>query len=239
VRRRLPAGYDIDTHFTPPYNPWDQRVCAVPDGDLFEAISAGSASVVTDHIETFTEKGLLLRSGRELEADIIVTATGLELLAFAGIDLTVDGEHVEIADRLAYKGFMLSDVPNFAYAIGYTNSSWTLKVDLVGEYLARVLQQMERLGHDVCRPVNNDPAMPTRPLLDFGAGYVRRAAGALPRQGTREPWTVTMSYAADVERLRNGVIDDGIARFSRKPQATAEQLHAGSAARREEYAAVS
>jgi cation diffusion facilitator CzcD-associated flavoprotein CzcO len=217
LERHLPAGYDIDTHFTPPYDPWDQRLCSVPDADLFQAISAGRASVVTDRIATFTEKGLLLESGRELEADVIVTATGLELQAFGGIDLVVDGEPVALHERLAYKGTMLSGVPNFAYAIGYTNSSWTLKVDLVGDYLCRLMAFMDARGLDVCVPVNDDPSMPTRPLLDFGAGYVRRAAPHLPQQGTRGPWTVSMSYRDDLRRLRDGEIDDGVARFSRSP----------------------
>ena len=215
VRRRLPEGYDVDTHFTPPYDPWDQRLCAVPDGDLFEAISRGDASVVTDRIATFTEKGLLLESGRELEADIIVTATGLELQAFGGFDLVVDGTPVDLHESLAYKGLMLSDVPNFAYAIGYTNSSWTLKVDLVGEFLGRLLVHMREHGFDTCVPVNGDPHMPRRPLLDFGAGYVQRAAPHLPQQGGYGPWTVTMSYRDDVVRLRNGAIEDGVVRFAR------------------------
>ena len=215
VRRQLPEGYDVGTHFTPPYDPWDQRICAVPDGDLFAAISAGSASVVTDRIATFTETGLLLESGRELEADVIVTATGLELQAFGGLHLVVDGTPVRLHDTLAYKGLMLSDVPNFAYAIGYTNSSWTLKVDLVGDYLCRLIAHMDARGFDTCVPVNDDPAMGRRPLLDFGAGYVRRAAGDLPQQGTRGPWTVSMSYRDDLRRLRDGAIDDGVARFSR------------------------
>ena len=215
VRRRLPEGYDVATHFTPPYDPWDQRICAVPDGDLFAAISSGDASVVTDRIATFTETGLLLESGRELEADVIVTATGLELQAFGGFHLVVDGAPVDLHESLAYKGLMLSDVPNFAYAIGYTNSSWTLKVDLVGDYLCRLIAHMDGHGYDTCVPVNDDAAMPRRPLLDFGAGYVQRAAGNLPQQGTRGPWTVTMSYRDDLKRLRDGEIDDGVARFSR------------------------
>ena len=215
VRRHLPEGFDVQTHFTPPYNPWDQRVCAVPDGDLFEAISDGSASVVTDRIATFTETGLLLESGREIEADVIVTATGLELQAFGGFDMVVDGEPLVVHDHLAYKGLMLSDVPNFAYAIGYTNSSWTLKVDLVGDYLTRLMAHMDGHGYDTCVPVNDDPAMERRPLLDFGAGYVQRAAANLPQQGVRDPWTVTMSYRDDLHRLRDGAIEDGVARFSR------------------------
>lgn len=213
LKRRLPKGYDIDTHFTPAYKPWDQRMCSVPDGDLFEAISSGRASVVTDHIETFTEHGIRLRSGRELEADVIVTATGLDLQLFGGVELAVDGAPLVAHDHLAYKGFMLSDVPNLAFAIGYTNSSWTLKVDLVCEFLCRVLGHMDARRATIATPVNDDPAMGTRPLLDFGAGYVQRALDRFPVQGTKEPWTVTMAYAADLERLRDGVVDDGILRF--------------------------
>ena len=214
VRRRLPEGYDIDTHFTPTYKPWDQRMCAVPDGDLFEAISSGRASVVTDHIDTFTENGILLKSGRELEADIIVTATGLDLQLFGGMQIAVDGEPLVPHDHFAYKGFMLSDVPNLAFAVGYTNSSWTLKVDLVCEFLCRLIVHMDARGATIATPVNDDPQMGARPLLDFGAGYVQRAIDRFPVQGTKAPWTVTMAYAADVECLRHGVVDDGILRFS-------------------------
>jgi cation diffusion facilitator CzcD-associated flavoprotein CzcO len=214
-RRQLPEGYDVDTHFNPSYDPWDQRLCAVPDGDLFKAISAGDASVVTDRIDTFTERGIRLASGVELEADIVVTATGLSLLAFGGMELSVDGTPVNLPDTLAYKAMMLSDVPNFAFAIGYTNSSWTLKVDLVAEYLCRLLGYMDQRGLDTCVPVNDDPTLTTRPLLDFGAGYVRRAVDRFPRQGSRAPWDLNMSFAADVKALRHGTIDDGVVRFSR------------------------
>ncbi|MCU0314624.1 MAG: NAD(P)/FAD-dependent oxidoreductase [Solirubrobacteraceae bacterium] len=223
LERALPEGYDIDTHFTPSYKPWDQRMCSVPDGDLFAAISSGRASVVTDRIETFTETGIRLESGRELEADVIVTATGLDLQLFGGAEVAVDGVPLVPHDHLAYKGFMLSDVPNLAFAFGYTNSSWTLKVDLICEFLCRVLEHMDARGAAVATPVNDDPSMDTRPLLDFGAGYVQRALDRFPVQGTQEPWTVTMAFAADLERLRGGVVDDGILRFSgvREPAATA------------------
>jgi cation diffusion facilitator CzcD-associated flavoprotein CzcO len=223
LERALPPGYDIDTHFTPSYKPWDQRMCSVPDGDLFEAISGGQASVVTDQIETFTERGILLQSGRELPADIIVTATGLDLQLFGGAEIAVDVAPLVPHDHLAYKGFMLSDVPNLAFAFGYTNSSWTLKVDLVCEFLCRVLAHMDARGAASATPVNADPTMGTRPLLDFGAGYVQRAMDRFPVQGVAEPWTVTMAYAADVERLGGGVVDDGILRFGgvRQPPAVA------------------
>ncbi|MFE3289703.1 flavin-containing monooxygenase [Rhodococcus sp. NPDC059234] len=211
--RALPAGYDIDTHFTPRYNPWDQRMCLVPDGDLFRAIRHGEASIVTDRIVTFTENGLALESGRELEADLIVTATGLNLLAFGGIELVVDGRTVSLPDTLAYKGMMLSDVPNFVFTIGYTNASWTLKADLVADYVCRLLAHMDAKGHAVCVPTNDDPTLSTRPLLDFAAGYVTRSIDEFPRAGSRSPWQLGMSYAHDVVTLRHGKIEDGAMQF--------------------------
>jgi len=213
--RQLPAGYPVDQHFNPPYDPWDQRLCAVPDGDLFKAIRNGSASIVTDRISTFTEKGVLLRSGRELEADIIVTATGLNVQAMGGIALSVDGEPVHVPDTIAYKGMMLSGVPNFAYAIGYTNSSWTLKIGLLCEHFCRLLAHMDSHGYDVCRPEPADPAMPTRPFLDFAAGYIQRAVGQLPRQGDRMPWLTSTSYRDDAKLLRLDSVADPELRFSR------------------------
>ncbi|MDV3124302.1 NAD(P)/FAD-dependent oxidoreductase [Mycobacterium sp. 21AC1] len=218
--RRLPAGYPVDVHFSPSYNPWDQRLCAVPDGDLFGALSAGSASVVTDQIVTFTERGLLLASGQELEADIIVTATGLNVQLFGGISLTVDGEPVNFADTVAYKGMMLSGVPNFVFAFGYTNSSWTLKVGLLCEHFCRMLTHMDVNGHIAVQPEISDPAMETRPLLDFAAGYVQRSVDELPRQGVVEPWLMTMNYGYDAEMLRNGPVEDPNLRF-RAPAAVA------------------
>ncbi|OBI95772.1 flavin-containing monooxygenase [Mycobacterium asiaticum] len=209
--KRLPEGYPVDEHFSPTYNPWDQRLCAVPDSDLFRAISNGSASVVTDRIATFTETGIELESGRQLDADIIVTATGLNMQAFGGISLTVDGAAVNLPERVAYKGMMLSDVPNFAYAIGYTNSSWTLKVGLLCEHFCRLLSHMDAHGYDTARPVLDDPDMPTRPFMDFAAGYVQRVVHELPRQGTDQPWLTSMSYHADVKLLRdNDVVDPAL-----------------------------
>jgi len=214
VERRLPPDFDVDTHFTPTYDPWDQRLCAVPDGDMFAAISEGRASVVTDHISRFTETGILLESGNELPADIVVTATGLDLQALGGIDVDVDGVPVDLADSLVYKSAMLSDVPNLAFVFGYTNSSWTLKVDLVCDYVCRVIAFMDERRYDACVPTNGDPQMQTRPFLDFSAGYVQRALDRFPRQGTG-PWEVLMSYRDDVRRLRDGAVDDGVLRFSR------------------------
>ncbi len=201
--------------FTPDYDPWDQRLCSVPDGDLFKAIGDGSASVVTDRILTFTERGIELESGRELEADVIVTATGLDLLAFGGATLTLDGEPVDISKTIAYRGMMLSGIPNFTYAIGYTNASWTLKVDLVCDYLCRVLAHMDRLGYIECVPINDDPTMETRPLLDFDAGYVQRSLHLFPREGEREPWELSMNYLKDRKALRDVEIEDGILSFTR------------------------
>ncbi len=212
--RQLPPGYDVDTHFSPRYDPWDQRMCMVPDGDLFKAISSGRASIATDRIEGFTNGALKLASGDELQADVIVTATGLNLLALGGVELSVDGEIVELSDAIAYKGAMLSGVPNFAFTIGYTNASWTLKADLVGEYVCRVLSHMQASGCDRCVPENRDAALQTRPLLDFAAGYVQRSVERFPRQGSRAPWRLGMSYANDLITLRHGPLEDGVLRFS-------------------------
>ncbi|MEE6167187.1 MULTISPECIES: flavin-containing monooxygenase [unclassified Mycolicibacterium] len=210
---QLPQGYAVDEHFAPEYNPWDQRLCAVPDGDLFKAISNGTASVVTDRIATFTERGILLESGRELDADIIVTATGLNVQLFGGMTLTVDGQPVNMPEAVAYKGIMLSGVPNFAFAFGYTNSSWTLKVGLLCEHFCRLLKYMDDNGFDSARPVFDDPGIATLPLLDFAAGYVQRAADQLPRQGVSGPWVMSMNYTYDADMLRNGPVVDPSLRF--------------------------
>ncbi len=217
-KKALPEGYPVDEHFNPPYNPWEQRLCAVPDGDLFRAIRRGKASVVTDHIQTFTEKGVALKSGRALEADIIVTATGLNLQLFGGIQLSVDGQAVDMSHQVAFKGMMLSGVPNFAFAIGYTNSSWTLKVGLLCEHFCRLLAHMDQHGQAICRPELPTPDMPTRPLLDFGAGYVQRAIKTLPRQGVGAPWLMSMDYRLDAQVLRDGPVEDPCLRFSTHTQ---------------------
>ena len=213
--RQLPPDYAVDTHFQPRYQPWDQRLCLVPDGDLFTAISDGRVSIVTDEIAEFTEAGLCLESGTELAADIVVTATGLRLLALGGIQLTVDGREVKLPDTMAYKSMMLSGVPNFAFTVGYTNASWTLKADLVSEYVVRLLRHMDARGYDRCVPTNDDPRVTERPLLDFRAGYVLRSIDEFPKAGSRPPWQLGMSYAHDVVKLRHGRIDDGAMRFSR------------------------
>ncbi|MEV0292192.1 NAD(P)/FAD-dependent oxidoreductase [Nocardia sp. NPDC050710] len=214
-QRWLPAGYDIDTHFTPRYNPWDQRLCLAPNGDFFRAIRRGTLDVVTDTIETFTETGLRLTSGATLDADIIITATGLNLLAFGGMELTVDGTPVTMADRMAYKAMMLSDVPNFVFVIGYTNASWTLKADLVSEYTVRLLRHMDEHGYTRCVPVR-DPSVGPAPLFtNFMPGYVVRAAKDFPMQGDRSPWRLRMNYVRDLFTLRHGKLTDGAMRFER------------------------
>jgi monooxygenase len=214
LERQLPAGFDIDTHFTPRYDPWDQRLCLVPDNDLFAAIRHGTASVVTDRIETFTEDGLRLASGRHIAADVVVTATGLNLLTMGGIEFTVDGEHVDPADTVAYRGMMLSGVPNFAFAIGYTNASWTLKADLVSAHVCRLLAHMQARGFDQVTPTRPDPSTPLRPLIDLTSGYVQRAVDQLPKQADRAPWRLHQSYLRDVQLFRGEVEDDGVV-FSR------------------------
>nr|WP_223205371.1 NAD(P)/FAD-dependent oxidoreductase [Gordonia jinghuaiqii] len=210
---QLPDGYPVDTHFNPPYNPWDQRLCVVPDADLFRTIRAGKASIVTDRIDTFTESGILLESGEEIEADIIVTATGLNIKIIGGVDLSVDGQPVSLPDTVVYRGLMLSGVPNFALAIGYTNASWTLKIGLLCQYFCKLLAHMDSHGYDSVTAIA-DPSMPTRPLLDFGAGYVQRALDTLPKQGPKAPWVMSMSYYTDRRLLRGDVSDDQL-RFSR------------------------
>ncbi len=214
LERELPPGYDIDTHFTPSYDPWDQRVCAVADGDLFRAIRKGTVDVVTDHIESFTETGIRLVSGAELTADIIVPATGLELLFLGGIDVTVDGDKVEIPDKLAYKGMMLQDVPNFAMAVGYTNASWTLKADLTCEYVCRLLNAMRERGLRQCTPRNRDASVTPSPLLGLEAGYILRSADRFPKQGNRFPWQVHQSYLRDYRAMKMSKVDDDAMEFS-------------------------
>ena len=214
LEKALPADFDIDTHFTPRYDPWDQRLCLVPDSDLFEALSDGSASIATDRIESFTEKGLKLESGAELEADVIVTATGLNLLFLGGLQLTVDGEEVDLPRTMTYKGMMLSGVPNFAFTVGYTNASWTLKADLTSEYVCRLLAHMDAHGHRQCLPEISDPSIVEQPLLDFTSGYVLRSLHQFPKQGSKVPWRLRQNYVFDLQTIRRGAIDDGTMRFS-------------------------
>ncbi len=211
----LPADFPVDEHFNPPYDPWDQRMCMVPDGDLFRAIRDGTASVVTGQVETFTENGVLLADGRSVPADIIVTATGLNVQPLGGMTLTVDGAPVRAADRLVYKGMMLSGVPNFLFIFGYTNASWTLKVGLVCENFTRLLRHMDARGHGAVRPVVADAGMPSAPFTEFASGYITRALDELPRQGSRAPWRISRTYHADVKLLRRTPVDDPELRFER------------------------
>jgi cation diffusion facilitator CzcD-associated flavoprotein CzcO len=216
VRRALGPDVDVATHFTPTYKPWEQRLCIVPDGDLFEAIKCGRASVVTDHIDTFTEKGIRLTSGRELDADIIVTATGLVLEPLGGVRFSVDGRGVDLSRTLSYKGVQFSDVPNLAAVFGYINASWTLRADLLCDYVCRLLQQMDQNGYAVVTPRNHDAAMTLRPFVeDFSSGYVQRSIEAWPKQGSHAPWTAPQNHLLDAANLRLQRIDNEALEFSR------------------------
>jgi cation diffusion facilitator CzcD-associated flavoprotein CzcO len=217
VREHLGSDYDVATHFSPSYKPWDQRVCLIPDADLFNVVKQGRASVVTDHIETFTEKGIQLRSGQQLEADVIVTATGLKLQLLSDIEFSVDGERRDLSKCLCYKAMMFSDVPNLAYSFGYTNASWTLKVDLTSEYVCRLLNHLERHGLTTCTP-RRDPTVEEQPFLDFSSGYVQRAIDLMPKQGSKRPWRLYQNYVLDLFTMRFGDVDDGTMEFSRAPR---------------------
>ncbi|MGB6235739.1 MAG: NAD(P)/FAD-dependent oxidoreductase, partial [Bradyrhizobium sp.] len=214
VRMALGPDYDVATHFNPHYNPWDQRLCLVPDGDLFKSIREKRASVVTSEIDRFTEKGIRLRDGSEIEADIIVTATGLVLQVLGGMEVAVDGSKVDFARTLNYKGMMYSDVPNIASAFGYTNASWTLKCDLTCEYVCRLINYMDRHGYKECRPHNVDPSVAELPALTFTSGYVQRSIAKMPKQGSKRPWRLYQNYALDLVTLRFGKVDDGVMRYS-------------------------
>ena len=221
VREQLPAGYDVGRDFTPRYNPWDQRLCLITDGDLFAAIRENRASVATGAVERFTPKGLRLADGREIEADIIVTATGLELQMLGGATLSVDGQPVEPGKTLNYKGMMFSDVPNMAATFGYTNASWTLKADLIGEYVCRILNLMDAKDQRIVVAHNDDPDMPVESFVDFSSGYFQRVIDQLPKQGARKPWKLYQNYAKDLLALRYGKVEDGMLRFSNPPVGSA------------------
>lgn len=212
VRHQLGEKYD-EKHFTPRYNPWDQRLCFAPDADFFRAMRDGRVSVVTDQIETFTQDGVSLKSGERLEADIIVTATGLVLRLFNGMQLVVDGTTVDLPKTLVYKGMMFSDVPNLAFAIGYTNASWTLKCDLAAEYMCRLLNHMDHHRYSVCTPRVSDQNVGDEPVIDFNSGYVLRALDTLPRQGTKTPWRLHQNYVKDLSLMRYGRVEDGAMEF--------------------------
>ena len=230
IRTQLGQQYD-PKHFTPPYNPWDQRLCLVPDSDLFRSIRDGRVSVVTDQIETFTEDGLLLNSGEQLNADVIVTATGLVLKLFSGMQLVVDNTPVDLPQKLVYKGMMFSDVSNFAFAIGYTNASWTLKCDLAAGYVCRLLNHMDRHGYSICTPRINDPDVGDQPVIDFNSGYVLRSLHTLPRQGLKTPWRLHQNYVRDLSLMRYRSVDDGTMEFKSPPVAShASTRHAEAGA---------
>jgi len=217
VRKELGPGYDVEKHFTPRYNPWDQRLCLVPNSDLFKAIRSGKASVETDQIERFTEKGILLESGNELEADIIVTATGLNLVVLGEVQFARDGEPIDFADTWSYKGMMYSDVPNLVCTFGYINASWTLRADLTSEYVCRLLNHMDRVGARVVVPRlrPSDASMPARRWIDgFSAGYMQRVMHRFPRQGDREPWLNPQNFAKDKKMIREGALEDGVLQFT-------------------------
>ncbi|MAR91087.1 MAG: FAD-containing monooxygenase EthA [Pseudomonadales bacterium] len=213
VRRQVGDDFDMK-HFSPHYNPWDERLCAVPNGDLFKAIRRGQASVVTDHIKTFTEQGIRLQSGQELKADIIITATGLDLQLLGGMQLEVDGQPFDLSQTMNYKGVMFQDLPNFAMVFGYTNASWTLKADLTCEYLCRLWQLMDKRGMRQVTPRLTDGDVHEEPFVDFQSGYIKRALDKLPKQGNKSPWKLHQNYALDMAMLRFGEVDDGVVTFS-------------------------
>lgn len=215
VQQELGPEYDVEKHFSPRYNPWDQRLCLIPDSDLFSSIRAGKSSIVTDEIETFTETGLRLRSGNEIEVDIIVTATGLKLKVLGGMQVVIDGAPADLARTLTYKGMMYSDVPNLASAFGYTNASWTLKADLTAEYICRLLNYMDARGFESCTPRRRDPGIVEEPMVNFTSGYFQRSIANLPKQGSKKPWKLYQNYAMDLLALRFGTVDDGTMEFNR------------------------
>jgi cation diffusion facilitator CzcD-associated flavoprotein CzcO len=216
ARQQLGADYDVETHFSPRYNPWDQRLCLAPDADFFRAIKGGKADIVTDEIETFTESGIRLRSGRELSADIIVTATGLKMQLLGGIQVAVDGKPVKFGETMNFRGVMLSDVPNLANVFGYTNASWTLKCDLICAYIARLINYMDRHGYVQCTPRQRDASVTPEPLIDFSSGYIRRAVDQFPRQGSKKPWKLYQNYMLDLVSLRFGSVNDKALEFARR-----------------------
>jgi monooxygenase len=215
LKRRLPPGYSVDTHFKPRYDPWDQRLCVVPDGDFFEAIGDGRVSIVTDRIESFTERGLALSSGAELEADLIVTATGLQMIPFGGMRLSVDGRPVELPETVAFRGMLLSGVPNMAFAFGYINQSWTLGADFTCQQVCRLLQHMDRYGYRQCTPRKTGTTGAEVPFMALSSGYVQRAIDQFPKQAANDPWRREQNYAQNWRSLRRAPLDDPALEFSR------------------------
>lgn len=216
IKQQLDPDYDVKQHFTPRYNPWDQRICLVPDGDLFAAIRSGRAAMVTDTIESFVESGIRLSSGTTLPADIVVSATGLVVKLMGGAEIVVDGVPARFEEKMVYKGAMFSGVPNLAFAFGYTNNSWTLRCDLTARYVCRLLKYMDNKGWSICVPRSPDPSIEPEPLLDFSSGYVRRAHTVLPKQGQKMPWRVHQNYVKDLAAYAFGSVNDGTMEFHRK-----------------------
>ena len=210
-------------HFTPSYNPWDQRLCVVPDGDLFKVLKKGKADIVTDHIDTFVSNGIKLKSGQVLEADIIITATGLDLQILGGLTAHVDGKPVNVGEVMSYKGVMMSSIPNFAMVFGYTNASWTLKADLAAEFVCRVINHMDKHGYTRVVPNAEGVEADDTPMFDLEAGYMKRAADRLPKQGPTAPWTVVNNYLADRPVLKKGKIEDGVLEFAKAGAATGKK----------------
>ncbi len=215
IKKVLGKEYAVDVHFNPKYNPWDERLCAVPDNDLFHTIKEGKCTMVTDHIDSFTENGIRLQSGQELEADLVVSATGLKLKVVGGINVVVDGEKIDTGKVLTYKGVMLQDVPNFATIIGYTNASWTLKADLACSYICRLLKYMDRKKLKSCVPRLLDAKIETVPMIDFSSGYVKRGIDKMPKQGNQFPWKLHQNYVKDLITLRYKKIADDCLVFKR------------------------
>ncbi len=219
VRMELGPDYDVKKHFTPRYNPWDQRLCLVPDSDFFKAIRNQKASIVTDQIQGFDAQGVKLQSGERLDADIIVTATGLNLQVLGGLKLTVDGVAKDMSKSMNYKGLMYSGIPNLASSFGYTNASWTLKCDLTCQYVCRLLNHMDKKGIAYCVPYNNDASVEPRPWVDFSSSYFARAMHMMPKQGSKAPWRLYQNYPKDILLLRLGKVDDGVLQFRQAGQA--------------------
>lgn len=215
IRQALGPDFPVDTHFRPDYNPWDQRLCFVPDGDLFAALRSGKADIVTDHIERITATGIRLRSGADIEADIIVSATGLDLQFLGGMNLQRDGQDIDLTQSYVYRGMMLQDLPNFAFTVGYTNASWTLKADLTAAYVCRLLKHMQAKGYQRCTPRLHDEELQPEPIIDFSSGYVQRALDRMPKQGSKAPWKLYQNYLRDRLLLGWGRLEDGSMEFAR------------------------
>jgi len=222
IKAEMGKDYSIKPHFTPYYEPWDQRLCLVPDADLFKVLREGRASIVTDQIDTFTEKGIRLKSGAEIQADLVITATGLNMLLIGGTQLAVDGAPVNLPKTLSYRGMMISDVPNMAFAVGYTNASWTLKCDLVAQYVCRLINYMDRHDYRQCVPRRTDPSITEQPIIDFSSGYVQRSIADFPKAGSKVPWRLHQNYARDLLNLRFGSLDDGVMEFASRQRAVME-----------------